>query len=418
MNEMKKIVFLLAFTLLLFCGCKQDVDFGTDSVCNEEIFSNFEDSLVVASSPYSAFYNEMRKSLKTRSSYSSTGEVGIKDILGFPVNIQVVQNIYNKKFLQYNGLHKAITLSNFSSNTEDNLFVLHEDPLTDEVYITPYKLSDNKYYLGAATQKGSSVWSLYALSGEPTNGGYWEISKGQTEYSFVLKNTQVLEQGPGGWSDIYSLALAVEDNQLKFQKYASKGNQEFIITPNDEFEVKSLKVDNAASRFLDSPDFVIEEIYTNNSSLAQELTTNVSKKATNVSNFSRSTSVNTKVSHDVKVGVGIVSGSAHVEIGKNSTWNYGESESIEDSRNYDFPIKVAPKTRIRVTISVGQKTCELKYTAVLKGKNTGVTLTEQGIWNNVSCTNILVDVQEEDLSGNVLKSKKFEGIPSTRVTFD
>lgn len=98
MNEMKKIVFLLAFTLLLFCGCKQDVDFGTDSVCNEEIFSNFEDSLVVASSPYSAFYNEMRKSLKTRSSYSSTGEVGIKDILGFPVNIQVVQNIYNKKF--------------------------------------------------------------------------------------------------------------------------------------------------------------------------------------------------------------------------------------------------------------------------------------------------------------------------------
>lgn len=147
----------------------------------------------------------------------------------------------------------------------------------------------------------------------------------------------------------------MEDNQLKFQKYASKGNQEFIITPNDEFEVKSLKVDNAASRFLDSPDFVIEEIYTNNSSLAQELTTNVSKKATNVSNFSRSTSINTKVSHDVKVGVGIVSGSAHVEIGKNSTWNYGESESIEDSRNYDFPIKVAPKTRIRVTISVGQK---------------------------------------------------------------
>lgn len=70
----------------------------------------------------------------------------------------------------------------------------------------------------------------------------------------------------------------MEDNQLKFQKYASKGNQEFIITPNDEFEVKSLKVDNAASRFLDSPDFVIEEIYTNNSSLAQELTTNVSKK--------------------------------------------------------------------------------------------------------------------------------------------
>ena len=137
-------------------------------------------------------------------------------------------------------MHKAITLSNFSSNTEDNLFVLHEDPLTDEVYITPYKLSDNKYYLGAASQKGSSVWSLYALSGEPTNGGYWEISKGQTEYSFVLKNTQVLEQGPGGWSDIYSLALAVEDNQLKFQKYASKGNQEFIITPNDEFEVKSL----------------------------------------------------------------------------------------------------------------------------------------------------------------------------------
>jgi len=179
-----------------------------------------------------------------------------------------------------------------------------------------------------------------------------------------------------------------------------------------------MTVDNAASTFFDSPDFVITEIYSNNSSLTQEITTNVSKKATNNSNFSRVTSINTKLSQDVKVGVGIVSGSAHVEVGKNSTWTYGSSESIEDGRSYNFPIKIAPKTKVRVTISVGQKTCNLKYTAILKGKSTGVRLTEHGVWNNVSCTDIIVDLQEEDLSGKVLKSKRYVGIPSSVVSFD
>lgn len=135
------------------------------------------------------------------------------------MTIQVVENIYNKKYLKYNGVHKAVTLSDYSANDEDNLFVLHEDVFTDEVYITPYKLSDNKYYLGAASSKGSSVITLAALSGTPENGGYWEVSKGQTEYSFVLKNTQVLDLG----ADLSSLAFSCRRQSAEIPKIFRKG---------------------------------------------------------------------------------------------------------------------------------------------------------------------------------------------------
>ena len=210
-KSMKKIVLFLILVLFAICSCEQE-EVSCNEVTNYSLTVN--DSLVPVSSPYSDLYQSLRKHMRTRS--SSVSEVGITDILGFPVTIQVVENIYNKKYLKYNGVHKAVTLSDYSANDEDNLFVLHEDVFTDEVYITPYKLSDNKYYLGAASSKGSSVITLAALSGTPENGGYWEVSKGQTEYSFVLKNTQVLDLG----ADLSSLALAVEDNQLKFQKYS------------------------------------------------------------------------------------------------------------------------------------------------------------------------------------------------------
>ncbi len=347
---------------------------------------------------------------------SEDDELGIDDILGIPVNISVVKNIYNNKYLKYNGGNEEVTLSKFDENDEDLRFIFHRMPLTGLYYITPYRLSDNKYLLCVGYYKKKPEEKiLYVKTTTDSFCATWEISKGGSENSFVLRNSDLLEQGTGGWMDVYSLALYVKDNNLRFIKYSGQPEQEFIIHPCEAFRVKSLTIDQNSSTISTAPSFVVEKDYYNYSNSQQTFTTTITQKATKTSSFNRKTNVQTTISSDVKVGAFFAKGSISVSVSNNDEWTYGKSEELEDTRDYNFPLIVAPYKHIHATLTVNREKAIMNYTAVLVGVDSGATITEHGTWENVDCTTINVVLQETTLEGNVTATRTLYGIPSYAI---
>ena len=373
----------------------------------------------------SAFIGDIPKSDLDKPEISpfEAGELGIDGILNTPVNISVLRNIYKNMYLKYNGLNKEITFAKFDENNEDLQFLIHRMPLTGQYYFTPYRLSDNKYLLSSGhwvnnPSVPSDVNILYVKDNGKSMGAVWDIAKGKSENSFVFYNSDLLEQGPGGWMDVYSLALCCQDNAVRFTKYTGLPEQEFKISPCENFQILSLTIDDNMSSISSAPDFMIEKDYNNNGSLEQTFETNITERAKKSSTFNRNTSVSTKVDTSIKVGAFFAENKITVSVGTNNEWSYGSNEEHEDTRNYNFPLVVPPFKKVHAILTVTRTRASMNYSAVLKGMETGTTITEYGTWDNVDCTTIRVDLQELDANGKVIATRTLNGIPQgpVRVT--
>lgn len=423
---MKLFLSLLAVTgvmTLSMSSCSKNEGF-LDVMDNEEnLNSSLKSRSVVLND--SAFIEEISKTNleKPANVPISARDLGIDGILETPVNISVVRNIYKDMYLKYNGLNQEITFSQFDSNNEDLKFLIHRMPLTGQYYFTPYRLSDNKYLLSSGhwvnnPSVPSDVNILYVKDTGNSLGTVWDITKGKSENSFVLYNSDLLEQGPGGWMDVYSLALCCQDNAVRFTKYTGLPEQEFKISPCETFQIVSLTVDDDMSTISAAPSFVITKTFNNNGSTEQTFETGITERAKKTSTFNRNTSISTKVDTSIKVGAFFAENKITVSVGNNYEWSYGSSEEHEDTRNYNFPLIVAPFKNVRAVLTVTRTLASMNYTAVLKGMETGTLITESGTWDNVDCTTIKIDLQETDSSGKVTATRTLNEVPNgpVRVT--
>lgn len=218
--------------------------------------------------------------------------------------------------------------------------------------------------------------------------------------------------------DVYNLALGVNtsNGNINFSKYNKQRTQEFEIRPCDDFVITEMQLSQyGTSDVVDLPDFVIKEVYNNNGSVQQQMSTKVTKRAQNTSNFSRKTSLTTNVSTSVKVGLSFIGETGiTMSVGTNNDWTYGESETKSDDREYNFPLVIAPYKRVEVSIMVSRKQANINYRAKMRGLNTGYEIWEEGTWENVDCTTIMVNLDEYDIkSGAKTGSKLLNGIPTT-----
>ncbi len=419
LKDIFAITVMLVLGVSAFISCEND-----DPMFDEYSLINTYDSTLTKPVIISDTIIEIQSdSTKNRTpkirTYSYGDDSGIDGIIGMPVNLIIKQNPYGRRYITYKGTNAECKLEN-ASDENNQKFFLRKMPLTGLFYFTPY--SNSSYLLSAgAYPNNPDNYVLYVKNSTNTTGAVWDIYKGRSDnYSFVLENQDLVRQGSGSWWNVYYLVLGVNSSngKLNFSKYSTgRRTQEFEIKPCDDFVVKEMYLSQyGTSSVTNIPDFVVTESYRNNGSSTQTMSTKITRKAQKTSTFNRKTSLTTSVKTSVKLGAFFTEKEIDISVSSNQEWSYGETETKADDREYNFPLVIAPYKRINVSIMVSRKKANINYRAKLRGIKTGYEIWEEGTWENVDCTNIVVNLDEYDVNTGVKTgTRTLHGIP-TRPT--
>jgi hypothetical protein len=355
-----------------------------------------------------------------RSSSGNSDNSALNELVDFPLNIIVRESNSSARYLTNQGLNAELCLANYDANNN----------VKQTFYLKPRM---NQFSIETPVHRFLTSFQRF-----PVSVGYDTNNPGVTVV-FVSDGTGGLPGAPiGATWDIYPsqrvlgengayifsvgyglLYMQSEGTKIRMgNNYVMKGTQEFEIRPIDEFEMVSLElITDGSSCAVRKPDFVDNWDYNNNTDADQDMSTNFTRKAVRTSSFSREHSVSFNISTSLKVGGAVlVGGSISLTASNANKWTYGQTEQSEDTRTYNFPIRIPKRTRVQTTLYVAQYELNLTYRAVLRGKTTGKYFTEIGKWEGVDCTTIKVDAQATDVHGNT-ETQSFSGVPTSRVIF-
>lgn len=396
---MKKfLLFTLPLFVLGFSACEQDKTFD---------------------SPDSIGAQQPRElPAETRNS----GGEGIDELYGIldmPVKLIIKQNPRGKRYVTYKGVGKECKLENASGEKDQEFFLKKHYLGGNGFSFVPVRSPDLFHLLACGYwESNPDIPILLYMCDYPRINLFnhnqthklnsrWNIYRGSSDNtSYVLE------------SYYENLALGVDNSgNIRFSKYVpGKRTQEFEIRPCDDFEVVEMTLSKSGtSSITDIPDFVISESYSNNTSVQQTMTTKITKRAQKTSSFNRKTSLSTQISTTVKVGIKwLAEGEIGFSMGANAEWSYGGQETIADDREYNFPLVIAPRTQINVSIMVRRKKANVDYKAQLRGVNTGILIWEEGTWENIDCTDIVVTLDEYDTTTGrrTGRTRTINGIPT------
>lgn len=387
----KSFKFLMAVLLL---------SFGFSACEQEEMFESPD--IVGAQEP-----DEVP--IETRTKASIADLIGVLDM---PVNLIVKQNPYGRRYVTYKGINKACMLESASGGDDQKFFIRWAPEGTGHFCLIPFSCPSGKLARGCYFIYPNLLILFACSNPNPLSVRLlcrnWYISRGfsdNTSYVFG--------------SDDQSLVLGVnmDNGNFNFSNYVQgKRTQEFEVRLCDEFEIVEMTLSNSGTSSIASiPDFVISESYSNNTSSQQTMTTKITKRAQRTSSFNRKTSISTQLSTKFKVDVKwLAGGEIGFTVGTNAEWSYGEQETIADDREYNFPLIVDPWKRIDVSIKVGRKKANIDYKAKLLGVNTGAFIWEEGRWENVDCTDIVVTLVEYDAATGQKtgRTRTINGVPT------
>ncbi|MDR2912497.1 MAG: hypothetical protein LBV38_04255 [Alistipes sp.] len=367
-----------------------------------------------------------------RTRASADDELGLEGIVGMPVNIIVKQNASGRKYVSDVGLNKELKLETEWGNSNQK-FYLRKIPngsmVLGEYYLTAY---ENPHFLVSV-----GVWAsepdvpfLYVKDSTDTYGTGLFIRKGNLDATSFMISSPFARKSP--FSPSYppflppgSIVLKpyAGDNytgRLTFSDAPTYGTTEFEIRPCDEFDLVEMQVSpNGTTSITDAPSFFVSGSYRNNGSIQQTMSTKITERAQKSSTFNRNTTLTTLVKTDMKMDLIVVESNLSISVGANQEWSYGEQETVADDREYNFPLVIAPYKRVDVSITVTRKRANIDYRARMRGQNTGFYIWEEGTWENIDCTDIIVNLDEYDIAtGQKTRSKVLNGIPTTPVSMN
>ncbi|MDR0546029.1 MAG: hypothetical protein LBG77_00340 [Dysgonamonadaceae bacterium] len=283
------------------------------------------------------------------------------------------------------------------------------------------QVNGSKKLLSAGTYASNpNNYVLYVKDGSNSLGAVWNIYPTSSETdTYVIENEDLIAQGSSGyWYDVYNLVIGANGQKINFGQYQNKRTQQFEIRPVDTFVLESIEYINDGTAYFEQiPDFEVFVSFSNNTSTKQTFQFSMASKATKTSTFSNTTSLSLNISTDIKCGVPVfASGKISTSLGTSSSYTYGQSESQEDTRNYNFPIETEPGTKVDAKLCVSRYNLNVRYIATLVGKNTSKKLKVEGVWSGVDCTDIRITLNEINLNSNVVTRKvSLSNVPTETV---
>lgn len=186
------------------------------------------------------------------------------------------------------------------------------------------------------------------------------------------------------------------------------------IQPAENFRLDKLTWSLDAEDVIKTlPAFMDQVEIKNNSAAEANMTATFNRKASETSTFTKSVGSQVQVHTTAKVGVPlIVSAKIDITNTTSANWQWGSSETHEDTRTYSFNVKVPPYTSVTAKIMVQLSQLSASYTADFVGEVSGKSLRISGKWEGVEAGNIYYEIVDNK-TRNVMKS--FSGIPQSTI---
>lgn len=334
------------------------------------------------------------------------------DIREMDVNIIVRENTHNAdaRYLTSNGVQKEVTVAP-KNDSENQNFKLYIMPLTGYIYIKDYE--GHLLSMGVYTSDPNTR-VLYIKDDDSTIGACWDFLRGEERaFSNILENADAIEQGDGGWMDVYNEVLGVKDSKLYFDKYRNSATQEFEIRVLEELSIVP-KADNPSYDLAnvnpeEKPSYILRGTVHNNGTTSSQMTIQYTEGAKVSSSFAENNSYTTNVSGNTGISTPIFSIGGSVSTSNTYGFTYTSGSEKNISYMFNQVVTVEPGTTVQVTAVVKNYNVSCDYNVLVEGVKSGRQFTIYGRWNGISCADVDYDISVVNKNGGLIKTYKVKG---------
>lgn len=420
---MNKFIYLIA--ILLFISCSEDNIVSDSKSLESTLINDSIDNEISDINPLSDEEIEEMKLLKEsmiKTRYLSDDndyKKELESLIGIPVYLKVKESNFGKNYLTTYGAGKEVKYDNFKGNNTQQFYIGGGYSSASGIDYLIYSYKEKKPLSIGSYSSNPEKKVIYILSSANLSYGCsWDFYPGtSSDESFVIENTDVLGKGSTVWNSFY-YAIGAVDNNVTLGKYLNKKNQEFEISPVEEFYVKEVKyIEDNTSSVLRKPDKVLKTYYTNDGPVQQTKNLTLSEELTETSNFSHKTGISISIKTEFKTGVPIfASGKIETSTTSSYEYSYGKSSSKRQSVSHTFPLVVPARSYAECTLSFAQYEANVKYEAICIGKTSGREIKIRGQWDGISFSEDRTNVKITSLDNpSIVKSASFKGVPKNTV---
>lgn len=405
---MKKIILLFCtFYLFALSACQQD-DLDANSAKNETSV-------------------DTPKTRGASEGYYYENEQPIYKLLGMPVYIINRGNSnLNGAYLTANS-NDAVALEAKDSNKNQKWLIDPYDKTlvsdaggsddTDantQYGIYSFDMNSSKKYLGINSDIDATPNLIYKDNTKKLH--QWRFMFRQNSYAeewFTNGYMKIIQQGYNPWWDG---CLGHNDSSVSLVSYYNSA-EFWEIQPAENFRLDKLTWSlNAEDVIKALPVFMDQVEVKNNSAAAADMTAAFSRKASETSTFSKSIGSQIQINTSAKVGVPfIASGKIEINTTTSANWQWGSSETHEDTRTYTFNMKVPAYSSVIAKIMIQISQLSASYVADFVGETSGRPLRISGKWEGVQTGNIYYEIVDNKTK-SIMKS--FSGVPKSTIVLN
>lgn len=308
----------------------------------------------------------------------------------------------------------------FDSN--DKFSWSREDGYDQEVWYGLYSLQkiNGKRYLGrryvAGNNSSSKDLSMIDKSEGRNNVGHqWHFQR----QGFMGELTNLYNLGNKADGVEYYLGIYPDNSNRPYVEHFSNLTNaiSFEIQPVENFRLQKITWSLEPQDIVQSlPVFADQATVINNSAANVSMTARFSRKAVENSSFLKTNGFSLTVEAGGKVGIPLISeGKINTSTTTSATWQYGSSESKEDTRSYDFVVDLPPYTSVSVKVLIQMNKISASYTADFVGEQSQRVLRQSGRWEGVQAGQIYYEIVDNK-TNKVLKS--FDKQPVNAITIE
>lgn len=174
----------------------------------------------------------------------------------------------------------------------------------------------------------------------------------------------------------------------------NSGRQQWTLIPED-VEISKIDFNTTGGLVAQPPDFISEVAVFNDSDASQHTTVKFERKAIESSSYEHQHGFSFTVSATKNFGTpAMASGKITVSATTSHMWTYSQSQSREDTRTYEMPLAIPPRSRVLAKATVTLTKLDVPYTATGYSQLTGEAVSASGIWHGVSAGQIVYSITQ------------------------
>lgn len=205
----------------------------------------------------------------------------------------------------------------------------------------------------------------------------------------------------------------------RYLELAQKNNtgerDKWEVKPVEEYKFVSISYKVELNDGVDIlPSYTDAVTVNNQTDTQQSMNANFSRKASESSSFSRTEGLSLQNSVTMHVGIPLFNAQGSITSTTSKSWQFGESETKEDSRSYNFSLTVPAHRKYEARMSIALYNASATYYATYRGVSSGKQITLRGKWYGIQAGKIDYDIVDEN--GSLLKS--FSGVPLSLIAIN